>query len=411
MPSNTVEFLGQYLDLVIKYKFNNSYNNGSNSRKLEDKSNLQKDVKDCNENKIGYYKTHVKKLNNCSYCDTEDNFKTKKYLEEHIKLFHSLQCNFCKLGDIKTKEDLEKHINELHKIESKYHVDKKIGFGSFGEIHEGRIMESDEKVAFKLEIRKTTISLLQNEYQIYKYLNNHKGIPKVYDFESFSNKKYNAMVMELLGPSLLDLHEKNGDKLSQRIVLQIAIQIIDILKFIHSKGLIHCDIKPENILMGRSSTDKENVVHLIDFGLSKKYFNSNTGKHISYRENMGTGTGTARYMSINTHLGHEQSRRDDMESLGFMIVFLMKGRLPWQGLKCKTKQEHMKKICDTKRTYSIKRLCDNCPIEFKRIMLPYFLHVRNLSFEEAPKYDYLKKLFSDICKLKGYQNDDLKNKK
>ena len=262
-------------------------------------------------------------------------------------------------------------------------------------------------MAFKLETRKTAISLLQNEYQIYKYLNNHKGIPKVYDFESFSNKKYNAMVMELLGPSLLDLHEKNGNTFSLRNFLQISIQLIDLLEFIHSKHLIHCDIKPENILMGRPKTNEENTVHLIDFGLSKKYFNSSTGKHIAYRENMGIGTGTARYMSINNHLGHEQSRRDDMESLGYMLVFLMKGRLPWQGLDGKTKRDHMKKICDTKRTYSIKKLCDNCPIEFKRIMLPYFLHVRNLSFEEAPKYNYLRLMFSEVYELKGYQGDQL----
>ena len=145
---------------------------------------------------------------------------------------------------------------------------------------------------------------------------------------------------------------------------------------------------------------------MIDFGLAKKFVKRDSEEHISFKENKGSGTGTARYMSINSHLGHSQSRRDDMESFGYMLIHLMQGKLPWQGLKSKSKEEHMQKIYEMKRSFSIKKLCKNCPMEFRRIMLPYFLHVRNLGFEETPDYDYLRKLFSDVYKIKGYKNDE-----
>mgnify|MGYP001473067834 CR=1 FL=1 len=121
-------------------------------------------------------------------------------------------------------------------------------------------------------------------------------------------------------------------------VQQIAVEVIDILEFIHSKHLLHCDIKPDNIVIGRNSTSKENVIHLVDFGLSKKYVISNDGKDIPRKKTKGTGSGTVRYMSISTHLGFEPSRKDDMESFGYVLIYLMKGKLPWQGLKVKTKQ-------------------------------------------------------------------------
>lgn len=275
-----------------------------------------------------------------------------------------------------------------------YRVGKKIGEGSFGVIFEGTNLLNSQQVAIKFEPRKSDAPQLRDEYRTYKILVGCPGIPNVYYFGQ--EGLHNILVIDLLGPSLEDLFDHCGRRFTIKTVVMVAKQMLSRVQTIHEKNLIYRDIKPDNFLIGRPGTKAASVIHVVDFGMAKQYRDPKTRQHIPYRERKSL-SGTARYMSINTHLGREQSRRDDLEALGHVFMYFLRGGLPWQGLKAATNKQKYEKIGEKKQTTAIKDLCDGYPEEFSK----YLSYVRDLGFEDTPDYDYLRDLFTQALKNTG----------
>lgn len=288
---------------------------------------------------------------------------------------------------------------EVLMVGPNFRVGKRLGAGNFGEIRVGKNLYNNEDVAIKLEPSSSRAPQLYLEYRFYQLLGSQVGIPKIFYFGTCG--KYNALVMELLGPPLEDLFDMCGRSFSLKTVCMVAIQLITRLEYVHSKNIIYRDIKPENFVVGRKSPAGDSTIHIIDFGLSKEYIDPDTGKHIPYREHKSL-TGTARYMSINTHLGREQSRRDDMEALGHMLIYFLRGgSLPWQGLKADNIKQRYQLIGETKRNTPIEKLCERLPDE----VATYLRYTRALDFFATPDYNYLRQLFWDIFERKQFVDD------
>ncbi|WVQ78749.1 hypothetical protein IAT38_000836 [Cryptococcus sp. DSM 104549] len=279
-----------------------------------------------------------------------------------------------------------------------YKVGKKIGEGSFGVIFEGTNLLNSQTVAIKFEPRKSDAPQLRDEYRSYKILSGCPGIPQVYYFGQ--EGLHNILVIDLLGPSLEDLFDMCGRKFSVKTCCQTAKQMLTRVQTIHEKNLIYRDIKPDNFLIGRPGTKGANVIHVVDFGMAKQYRDPKTKQHIPYRERKSL-SGTARYMSINTHLGREQSRRDDLEALGHVFFYFLRGGLPWQGLKAATNKQKYEKIGEKKQMTPIAELVEGYPNEFSI----YLNYVRKLTFDETPDYDFLRGLF-DLALTNNGESDD-----
>ncbi|KAH8915253.1 kinase-like protein [Atractiella rhizophila] len=279
-----------------------------------------------------------------------------------------------------------------------YRVGRKIGEGSFGVIFEGTNLLNSQTVAIKFEPRKSDAPQLRDEYRTYKILAGSPGVPQVYYFGQ--EGLHNILVIDLLGPSLEDLFDMCGRKFSTKTVVMTAKQMLTRVQTIHEKNLIYRDIKPDNFLIGRPGTKHANVIHVVDFGMAKQYRDPKTKQHIPYRERKSL-SGTARYMSINTHLGREQSRRDDLEALGHVFMYFLRGGLPWQGLKAATNKQKYEKIGEKKQSTPIKELAEGFPEEFSI----YLNYVRKLGFEETPDYDFLRELFTKVLKNSGEPED------
>ena len=284
------------------------------------------------------------------------------------------------------------------RIADNYIVGRKLGSGSFGDIYLCIDSATGDERAAKFESVKSKHPQLMYEAKLLKHLQGAPGIANVY--HCASEGEYNVMVMDLLGPSLEDVFNICNRKLSLKTVLMLAEQMLYRIEYLHSKNFIHRDIKPDNFLMGRGHK-RSNILYLIDFGLAKKYRDQKTHQHIPYRENKNL-TGTARYASINAHIGIEQSRRDDLEAIGYVLMYFNRGALPWQGIKANTKQEKYHKIMEKKISTAVDQLCKGYPSEFST----YLNYCRTLRFEDKPDYAYLRRLFKDLASRENFDLAD-----
>ena len=272
----------------------------------------------------------------------------------------------------------------------------RLGGGSFGQIFKGINIKTKEEVAIKIESKNIETPQLLHESKILKLLKDNEGFPKVYLLTPLDDVL--IMVMELLGDNLQKLIKNQPEKkFSLKTTLMLGIQILKRIKTLHDNNFIHRDIKPENFTIGLKKMN--NIIYMIDYGLTRKYCDSHK-KHIPYKEGKSL-TGTALYASIYTHKGIEQSRRDDLESLGYMMIYFCKGELPWMNVKANNKAGKYKKIMEKKIQMKPEILCAGLIDEFRE----YFKYVRDLQFTEEPNYEYLFGLFNNAMKKCKIKND------
>ena len=264
--------------------------------------------------------------------------------------------------------------------------------GAFCDIYAGINILTKEKVAIKVEERYKMDKNLETECYFLFSLKG-LGIPKVISFGH--NKEYDILVMPLLGKSLYEIQSTKNFNFEFKDICLMAIQIIERIQWVHSQKIIHRDIKPDNFLIG---LDDPNIIYLIDFGLSKKYRSSITGNHIKCTR-IKKFVGSLRYASINALRLREQSRKDDLESIGYMLIYLIKNHLPWDNIKIDNKRSSYLKFSQYKKNISPELLCNNLPEEFT----DYIKYVRNLNFEDEPDYNYLKSLFQIMLNKQGFE--------
>lgn len=284
-----------------------------------------------------------------------------------------------------------------------YTITKYISSGSFGDVFRAKHKKTNEEVALKIPIKndeKDGEKWLLEEAKVYNALNKDKSEDcGVANMKVMKNKELDKkiIVMDLLGPSLEDILSKRK-KFRLKSIILLAIQMIELMRYIHDRGYIHRDIKPDNFVMDKNNHRK---LYCIDFGLAKRYLKRND-EHISFKKG-NKFCGTARYASIAAHKGYEQSRKDDLEAIGYLLVYLYRGKLPWQNLKHKDKKERYRMILEKKESISEEELCEQLPREF----LVYFKHVKTLDFDEKPRYQALINMFKKLYGFKNYRNFSL----
>lgn len=286
-----------------------------------------------------------------------------------------------------------------------FQIVEKLGQGSFGTIYSAILKKINPKgknfptqYAIKIETfdPNNSISLsnrtLSREAKFLFTLKDLPGFPRIFYCSSFHDRT--VMIIEKLGDSLENIFNKLDKKFGLQTVVLIAEQALQRLEVLSQKGIVHRDLKPDNFLL---DSQKPNLIHLIDFGLSKKFLKE-TGEHIETQKGVGL-VGTPRYTSINSHLGLQQSRRDDLESLGYILVYFLKGKLPWMNIHVQKSAMLNSEIKNTvilkkKQGTTLEALCENLPIEF----LEYFSYVKKLKFDETPDYQMLIRKFRGLLK-------------
>ena len=310
----------------------------------------------------------------------------------------------------KEKEYLERlNILSLNEREAKLGNHYKISFseilgkGGYGYVYKGYNLNTLEPIAIKVNSIELNENFLEKEAKFLNHLQGNKGIPKLYKYLIVDQKEF--LCMELLGKNINDIFIEFNNKFHYSTSLIIGYKMFLLIKYIHEKNVIHRDINPCNFSIGGNENTK-NDIYLIDFGWAKEIYN-NKGKHFPFKKGKQFLIGTERFISAYTHLGLEQSRRDDLESLLYIISYLLKGSLPWLGVHGKTKNDKFKKILEKKMDYSI---CQSLFDNYKELG-NIFTYVRNLEFFDEPDYDYINKLFLHCFKIQNINVNDFEFKK
>jgi len=303
---------------------------------------------------------------------------------------------------MKSEEEEDGLIQSPWIIENRWKVIEKIASGGFGAIYRAIDTVNEDVVAVKIEKRNDK-NYLEKEIKFYEKLQGKIGVPKLIWSGDVKSLKDNGgegsskvLMLEYLGYSLSDLFYKNNKKFSLKTVLMIAIQMITRLECCHEFGIVHRDVKPGNFIMGKGID--RHIVYIIDFGLASEYLDEN-GKHIPNNKK-ASFRGTHRYASINSHRRREQSRRDDLEALGYVLIYFLKGSLPWQNLKA-IKKDRRKVIGNRKKNTSIESLTSETPEQFFK----YMKYVKQLKFRDTPDYNYLRQLFIDRMQENKFEHD------
>lgn len=293
----------------------------------------------------------------------------------------------------------------MYSLKSPISIDHQIGQGSFSTVF--KVQNSSENISMALKIENIKINYLEylqestiyNESIILKSLQGIKGIPKLYWF-GLTNQ-HSCLLTQLLGKDLKN-YISIYNKLSLSTIIKLAISIIDILKSIHEKHIIHRDIKPDNIMFGNNKDDS-NTIYLIDFNLAK-FFEDSHGHHTK-KNKCNEFDGNLQFSSINSHFFMENSRKDDLESLGYLLLFCFQGELPWKDFDCSDIIKKINKIGMLKKSF-ISNITTSNSFNICECFVNYFKYVSNLKYETKPDYDYLKSIFTNFGKEFNFSNDD-----
>lgn len=269
-------------------------------------------------------------------------------------------------------------------LTKKYLLKKKIGAGEFGEIFIGENKVTGREVAIKIGIDKDRV-LINNEAKIYNVLADEKGYPKMRGYGK--EGEYSYIVMDLLGKSLEVKRRENG-KYSIKEVICIGLLLLRKLERLHELGYIHRDLKPENIVYDREGKD----IYIIDYGLAKGYMKN--GEHIENRK-INSIIGTPRYISLNIHRGNMPSRRDDIEALGYILVYLLVDKLPWEGIEENDMNKRLKIVEKIKREENILDIYPELPME----LLTIIEYSRKLKYVDCPNYKYLRGILNNLLEI------------
>lgn len=279
-----------------------------------------------------------------------------------------------------------------------YKIKCKLGKGSFGTVYKVFHIVTNQSYAMKIENRSSKSSTqLRNEYEIYKKLEHCKGVPHVHYFGLHDNHYY--LILDLMGSNLQEIFEERGNRFSLKTCIMIFKRLLNFFESIHDRGIIFRDLKPENILVGY---DNPKELYIVDFGMAKPFMVAKT--HIAMETNKNL-TGTARYASINTHLGYGQSRRDDLENMMYTVLYFLKGKLPWMGLKAATGSSKYKKIAEVKQSTSAENLTVDLPGSREWCAILKYIH--DLQFEEKPNYHFISSIVDKIMCDYNFKDDKI----